>query len=194
MVAVEPQPDLVAVLRSLYGRDHGVVIEACGVAAAAGRADLHISSRTPTVSTFADSWIDQVSADTQFRRVRWDSSVSVAITTVDELIARYGEPAFCKIDVEGFELEVLQGLTRPLPALSFEYIPVAIERAVSCLTRLGELGDYRFRHSRVETHRWADPRWLSPAAMRAVLYGLRATDRRSGDVYAALQPSKANSG
>ena len=63
VIAVEPQPDFVAVLRLLYGRDPDVVIEASGVAAGSGEGKLHLSTRTPTVSTFADSWMDDVRTD-----------------------------------------------------------------------------------------------------------------------------------
>lgn len=194
VVAIEPQPDLVAVLRALYGRDPEVSLEACGVAATPGRALLRISRRTPTVSTFADSWTTEVRSDQQFARVHWDDSLDVPLTTLDALIERYGEPAFCKIDVEGWEHEVLQGLTRPLAALSFEYIPVAVERAVACVDRLRQLGDYRFRRSRVETHRWAGPDWLDGPAMVAELRRLVATDRRSGDVYAVRGAGRTNAG
>jgi FkbM family methyltransferase len=182
VVAVEPQPDLLSVLRLLYGRDPGVRLEACGVGAAKGLGTLHLSRRTPTVSSFADSWIEEVSTDPGFRRVRWDSALPVAVVTLDDLIARHGEPQFCKIDVEGFEHEVLTGLSRPLAALSFEYLPAAAERAIACVERLTMIGDYRFRRSRVETHRWWDERWLDAPAMIEMLGGL--PDRRSGDVYA----------
>ncbi|HEY5980463.1 MAG TPA: FkbM family methyltransferase [Microlunatus sp.] len=182
VVAVEPQPDLLTVLRLLYGRDPGIRIEACGVAASSGTGTLHLSTRTPTVSSFAEGWIDEVSTDPSFRRVRWDTALPVPMLTLDELIARHGEPRFCKIDVEGFELDVLTGLSRPLPALSFEYIPVAAERAIACVRRLADLGAYRFRRSRVETHRWWDQQWLDPATMISVLQAL--PDGRSGDVYA----------
>ena len=37
VIAVEPQPDFVALLRKLYGRDSGVMIEASGVAAGPGQ-------------------------------------------------------------------------------------------------------------------------------------------------------------
>ena len=182
VVAVEPQPDLLAVLRLLYGRDRGVRLEPCGVAATSGMSTLHLSTRTPTVSSFAGSWIEEVSTDPGFRRVRWDTALPVRMITLDDLIARHGEPQFCKIDVEGFEQEVLSGLSRPLPALSFEYLPVAVERAIACVERLATLGDYGFRRSRVETHRWWDQHWLDAAAMIDVLHAL--PDGRSGDVYA----------
>ncbi len=191
VVAVEPQPDFAAVLRLLYGRDASVALERCGVGAQPGRLDLRLSTRTPTVSTFAESWIDDVQADTRFQRVRWDASVPVSLTTLDELIDRYGEPQFCKIDVEGFEPEVLRGLSRPLPACSFEYIPVAVDRAVACVERLSALGDYRYRHSRVETHRWAGRDWIEPTAMIDRLTALPITDR-SGDVYAVRSDRLSN--
>jgi FkbM family methyltransferase len=183
VVAVEPQPDFVAVLRLLYGRDQDVLLEARGVAARPGEGKLHLSTRTPTVSTFADSWMDDVQTDRRFRRIRWDTVINVPLVSLDGLIARHGEPQFCKIDVEGFEHEVLGGLSQPLAALSFEYIPVAIDRSIACLERISALGDYRYRHSRVETHRWADSGWLEPEAM-IELMGAFPADDRSGDVYA----------
>ena len=183
VVAVEPQPDFVALLRLLYGRDSDVTIEASGVAAEMGQGELHLSSRTPTVSTFAASWMSDVQADRRFRRIHWDSVISVPLITLDKLIARHGEPQFCKIDIEGFEYEALTGLNHPIPALSFEYIPVAMARAVACIERTSALGEYRYRHSRVETHRWAVSTWLAPNAMIKILSAM-PTDDRSGDVYA----------
>jgi FkbM family methyltransferase len=183
VVAVEPQPDFVAVLQLLYGRDTGVAIEASGVAAESGEGKLHLSTRTPTVSSFADSWMDDVQIDRRFQRVRWDTVISVPLVSLDELIARHGKPQFCKIDVEGFEHEVLGGLSQPLTALSFEYIPVAVAHAIACVERTSALGDYRYRYSRVETHRWADRDWVKPQTMIEIL-GALPTDDRSGDVYA----------
>jgi hypothetical protein len=45
----------------------------------------------------------------------------VNVATLDSLIDEFGVPDYAKIDVEGFDLEVLRGLSRPIPLLSFEY-------------------------------------------------------------------------
>ena len=183
VVAVEPQPDLLAVLRRLYGRDPYVAVEPCAVGDRTGSATLRVATRTPTVSTLVPSWIEEVRTDPRFASVRWDRELTVPVTTLDELVARHGEPRFCKIDVEGSELDVLRGLSRPVPALSFEYLPPVAERAVACVARLAELGEYRFRHSPLETLRWADDAWLDADSMAAALRALPPS-APPGDVYA----------
>lgn len=185
VIAVEPQPDCLRVLRLLYGRDRAVEIAAVAVGAEAGTATLSVSSRTPTVSTLSGEWIDEVSADRRFASVHWDRRVEVPVTTLDALIATYGEPAFCKIDVEGFENEVLAGLSRPLRGLSFEYLPAAHDQALAALAQVEALGEYRYNYSPIETMRWASESWLTADELRAVLDRVRPAGR-SGDVYARV--------
>jgi hypothetical protein len=142
-----------------------------------------VSERSPTVTTLSRDWIERVGATPSFRGVEWEKGPTVAVTTLDALIARFGVPAFVKIDVEGFELAVLEGLSRPVQALSFEYLPAARDIALGCIDRLGTLGRYVFNWSVGETHRLAEPAWLDAGAMRARLVAL-PDDARSGDVYA----------
>ncbi|WP_245585741.1 FkbM family methyltransferase [Pseudonocardia asaccharolytica] len=189
VVAVEPQPDFVRILRLFFGRDRGVTVVPIAVGARAGRARLGISTATPTVSSMAPDWITSVAADRSFARVRWDRSVEVEVATLDDLIAVHGEPAFCKIDVEGFEVDVLAGLSRPLRALSFEYLPPAHDAALAALDlveRLGEpAGGYRYNYSPIETMRFAGDRWLDADGLVRLLERFRPLGR-SGDVYARL--------
>jgi hypothetical protein len=113
--------------------------------------------------------------------VRWRQAGEVRVTTLDELIRRFGMPDFVKIDVEGLEGEVLAGLSRPPPALSFEYLTAARDRALACVDRLETLGEYRYNWSPGESHQLASARWLDAAGMRAALARLT---QGSGDVYA----------
>ena len=60
------------------------------------------------------------------------------------LMKEYGVPEFIKIDTEGFELEVIKGLSTPLKALSFEYtLPHLKEQVITCVELLDELYNKR---------------------------------------------------
>jgi FkbM family methyltransferase len=185
VIAVEPQPDCLRVLRLLFGRDAGVTIVAQAVGARPGRAQLGVSTATPTVSSMSTAWMESVTEDRRFAAVRWDRSVDVEVTTLDDLIAAYGVPAFCKIDVEGFEAEVLAGLTRPLRGLSFEYLPPAHDAALAVLDRVDGLGEYVYNYSPIETMRFASAGWLDRSELVQLLERFRPLGR-SGDVYARL--------
>jgi FkbM family methyltransferase len=189
VIAVEPQPDCLRILRLFFGRDRGVTIVPSAVGAQAGKARLAVSTATPTVSSMSPDWIESVATDRTFTRVRWDRSVEVEVATLDGLIATHGEPAFCKIDVEGFEVEVLKGLSRPLRALSFEYLPPAHDAALASLELVEQLGaaagGYRYNYSPIETMQWASEEWLDAAELVRVLERFRPLGR-SGDVYARL--------
>lgn len=188
VVAVEPQPDCLSVLRLFYGRDRDVAIVPGAAGAKPGKARIALSSATPTVSSMSPGWITSVTADSSFARVRWDRSVEVAVTTLDDLIAAHGAPAFCKIDVEGFEADVLAGLSQPVRALSFEYVPSAHDASMEALRIVEQLGSYEYNYSPIETMRFASPRWLDASELRRRLERIRPRGR-SGDVYARLRSS-----
>jgi FkbM family methyltransferase len=183
VVAVEPQPDFVRILNWLYGRDRHVAIVPVAMGRNAGQAELLVSERTPTVTTLSREWVASVQRDPRFAGVEWTRGARVPVHTLDELIERFGEPAFVKIDVEGFEAEVLAGLRAPIRALSFEYLPTAQNVALACIDRLASMGRYRYNRSEGESHRLAEERWLDAERMRALLAALPAS-APSGDVYA----------
>jgi len=191
VVALEPQPRILAWLIRLAGRTPGVVVRGVAVGAEPGTAELAVSRRNPTVSTLADHWREGIARrNPGFRGVRWEETVEVPVTTLDELIREFGLPTFCKIDVEGFEAEVLAGLSHPLAGVSFEFVAGGLEVAVGCVRRLEELGGavggYEFNVVAGEGRTWHFPSWCDGDSLVAWL-DEGADGLSSGDVYARLR-------
>ncbi|WP_416354974.1 FkbM family methyltransferase [Aureimonas phyllosphaerae] len=190
VVAFEPQPLFADYLARRLDPSR-IRLDRRAVGREPGEATLAISARHPTVSTLSNDWRNRVAADEGFRRVEWDARVSVEVTTLDALIEEYGEPAFCKIDVEGHEGEVLAGLSRPLRWVAFEYTPATLDLAGECLDRLASLGPYEFNFVIGEEAAFRIPSFLPLEAFRERLAEEADRNRRSGDVYARLMERPA---
>lgn len=187
VVALEPQPDCAEAIRILYAGDAGLTLleQACG--AAPGRLTMRVNTQNPTVSTLSGAFIDAAQDADGWREQVWDRTIEVRVTTLDRLIANHGTPAFCKIDVEGHELAALEGLTRSIPALSFEFTTIQRDIATACIARLRDLGRYKFDLSLGENHQLAFGAPVSAAEIAAQIAALPHA-ANSGDVYATLTP------
>lgn len=185
VVALEPQPDCFAVLDALYCCDGAVSLlnSACGPKP--GALTLHVNSANPTVTTASADFIKAADGAGGWEGQVWDREITVPVTTLDMLIATHGPPAFVKIDVEGFESDVLAGLTRPVPALSFEFTTIQRDVAYACIDQLQRLGRYGFDIALGESQKLTFERWVSAEDMRRHVEAL-PHEANSGDVYAVL--------
>ena len=185
VVAVEPQPAMVAVLKLLHGRNPAVTIEPVAVGREAGSANLMINPRNPTVSTASQEFVSAAHNAPGWETQRWTRTIQVPVTTLDALIGKHGKPVFIKIDVEGFEAKVLAGLTQPVRALSFEFTTIQRDVARACIERCRALGYTRFNSALGESQALIHEQWVGGDAMAAWLAALPHA-ANSGDIYAAL--------
>ena len=186
VVALEPQPLCARAIQALYAGDLQVTLIEAACGDRPGRLILRINSANPTVSTASPDFIGAADGAGGWEGQVWDGEIEVACTTLDALIARFGVPAFAKIDVEGFEDTVLAGLSRPLPALSFELTTIQRDVAFRCLDRLAALGPYGFDIALGEGQDLTFNRWVSKAEMAAHIAAL-PHEANSGDVYCRVQ-------
>lgn len=146
---------------------------------------MRINSANPTVSTASDAFIAAADDADGWREQVWDKAIDVPVTTLDALIAAHGPPEFVKIDVEGFEYDVLGGLSRPVPAISFEFTTIQRDVALQCVDRLASLGPYSFNVALGESQRLTFETPVSATAIKQHI-GALPHDANSGDIYATL--------
>jgi len=137
VVSFEPNPVYAAKLRSRFKKNVTVVEKAVG--SFGGTVKLMICSRAATISTCSPLW-----KTGRFAQYKWDKEIDAEQITLDTAISEYGKPDFIKIDVEGYEYEVLKGLSSYVCELSFEFA-CEFQSAISkCVERLVELGYRQF--------------------------------------------------
>lgn len=186
VVALEPQPHLHAWLRYLIGSRPGVIILGEAVGAEAGTADLAISRSTPTASSMSADWRRTVEHGRSGNRpMRWEDTAAVPVTTLDRLIDQYGVPAFCRIDAEGYEAQVLSGLSNPIPTVSMAFMPNAMEVAKACVDRLSHLAPYEFNVIYGDHQCFTLAQWKCAEAIKGWLDS-DAGSALSGDLYARI--------
>jgi FkbM family methyltransferase len=158
VVAVEPNPLCIQTLGWECGRRRGTTVIQKAVGSKSGVATLQINDTYGTASLRQD-WPFAL-----------PDQVEVEVTTLDALIRQFGVPAFCKIDVEGYELEVFEGLSKPIACVLFEFHRRETRRAAACLHRLETIcGAVSVRVADKDNTEWVTERWLtSSEAVEAI--------------------------
>ena len=185
VVTVEPQRPMFRALRMFFGQDANVHLHHVAIGAEPGQTIFYVNSANPTTSTAAKALVEAAPAAMAWADQVWDAEMTVEVMTLDQLIAKHGRPDFVKIDVEGFEADVLKGLSHPLPAISFEFTTLQRDVAIDALQILDCLGQYKFTYSLGESHVMAQDHWGSAAEMIDVVSSLQV-EANSGDIYARL--------
>ncbi len=183
VVAVEPQTTCFRQLQEKYGRNEQVSLIHAAVDLTSGRKKIYLCEND-ALSSMSKDWISKVKEDGRFSSLRWDKEEEVSTVTLDELITNFGLPAFCKIDVEGYESRVIRGMTRRIPLLCFEFSHETPEEAREIIHKLETLGDYKFNYCIGECNPLElGSSWVSASEMVTILDSLN----REGDIFARCQ-------
>ena len=189
VVAVEPQDACMQEFQKKYGNNKRVILIKKAISDNHGEEELMISD-SHTLSSMSKEWIDSIKSSNMFfvstQAFSWQKSVKVQVTTLNQLIKEYGKPAFCKIDVEGYEYKVLKGLSDPIRVVSFEFTPTQefILLAINTIEHLASIGEVKFNYSFGESISLVLNEWVGPDDISNILSNLPKRTPISGDIYA----------
>jgi FkbM family methyltransferase len=179
LVCVEPQQACVQLLHRYFDEnpDVHIVDKACG--AVPGMSEIAICSSADTISTMSEKWMTEGRFSNQFT---WEKKQPVEVVTLDMLIQQFGWPTLCKIDVEGFETEVLKGLHQKVGVLSFEFTREFFDDALACMDMADALGKAAYNFCLAENMYFEMPQYGSRAQLLQLLQQ-NTTPDLWGDIY-----------
>ena len=184
VVAVEPQKDCISVLKQKFGKN--IELVEMGLGDSEGVKKMYVSDAN-TISSMSEEWIESV-RKSRFSQHNWDSTIEINVTSLDKLIEKYGLPRFCKIDVEGYEAEVLRGLNTTIPIISFEYtVPEQMNRLIECVNLCNSLNqNYKFNYTVGEDMRYSLPDYVSFDEFNHIIRKNEFQVNAFGDIYACI--------
>ena len=146
VIAVEPDEYNQEILRRSFLEyrlaKKAVIIVGKAVSDKAGTEEIWIDAPGSAKNTLSAKWVGLLREDEQRfgARLNFSNKKTVETTTLEDLIAKFGLPFFIKIDVEGYEPEVLRGLRQPVPYVSFEVnLPEFMSEGEQCVELLADL-------------------------------------------------------
>jgi len=185
VVALEPNADNARNIQLMH--PHVQVIQA----AAGSRntlANLNVSDNWDCTCTLSSDWMEKMQKSDARYKNNWSRQIAVPVLTLDTLIGHFGEPYYIKIDTDGYDLEVLRGLSKQPALLSFEFNVRFPEISLPSLDLAIFAKDSRF--NMIHNPAWGYPTqfrfadWISREDMRQVLTNLPGGDDQ-GDIYVA---------
>jgi FkbM family methyltransferase len=178
VVCFEPQPHCLPYLEML-----DVPVEVIALDEKKGTATLY-EADADTISSMSREFIANGLKE-RFKDNKWyDKPIEVETDTLDNMIEKYGVPKFIKIDVEGYELNVLKGLTKDVEYISIEFTPELLEQTIACLDYLKYNAKYNYGSQ--ENTEFTFDEWITKEEMIKFLSSIHDHKIEFGDIYIKL--------
>jgi FkbM family methyltransferase len=182
VVGFEPQPKCVNALRMKFVGNTNMFIEEIGLDSKSGTSVIYEASYH-SISSMSLDFINTVKKE-RFVDYSWGNEIPIKVDTLDNMILKYGKPGYIKIDVEGYELNVLKGLTTPIDVISIEFNPEMCSTSIECIDYLDALnGESSYNYGSQNNGEFKFDTWVSKDDIINFIKSINDFQIEFGDIY-----------
>ncbi len=183
VIGFEPQEECYNYSKNRFYDNENFSVENLALSDNKGTDKIYIASYH-TISSMSEKFIEESKKD-RFTEYRWDKERIIETDTLDNMILKYGKPSFIKIDVEGYELNVLKGLSSQIKYISIEFNPELCENTIECIEYIDNLnkGNTTFNYGYRNDEEFKYENWLPKSEMIKYLKSINDFKFEFGDVY-----------
>lgn len=142
-ICIEANPNLYKQLGLKYENSSNIDVQHYLVSQESDElVDFYINTGCDGVSTASTEWV----MNSRFNNDNWALPIQIKSITLDDLIDSTFMPDMIKIDVEGYENEVLKGLTKKVALIQFEWAEEELESLKDSCEYLKSIGYTQFAY------------------------------------------------
>lgn len=157
-ILVEANPSLCTFLEEKYRGNSSIQI--ANTIISNKPSETFYISNADTISTVDREWIEHSRFAGTYQ---WQPVENIPTCSIDTLVTRYGVPSFIKIDVEGYEYNVLLSMTKLYCPLCFEWAEEKKEELLLSIKYLHMLGYTKFTVQQEDKYDYTirDDEWMT---------------------------------
>lgn len=164
VIAFEPSEICAGYLGSITSKHFKFIPK--GVAGVNSELEFIISNHIET-STFSEKFVSFYTNSSHF----WVERKKIPVLNINDCIKEFGIPKFCKIDTEGYELEILSALNYNIPIIEFEFTEGFFQETLQIISKLG-CNNAKFNFVLNENLKFVLSDWVSGQELISVLSNL----------------------
>ncbi len=156
VIAFEPQKSCLPSLQKIAEKQNDTTFKYFikGIDITAGTRELYLSNHSE-IATFSKTFKNTYNGN----YMNWDKKETVETVTLNSCIQQFGVPHFCKIDVEGYECEILTSLKYNIPIIEFEFLAGFLDKVLPLIELISDTNT-RFNYTKNENSKFEIKEWV----------------------------------
>lgn len=161
VVAFEPSEKLYTFLKNRFIKSN-VQLYNYALGSSVSELDFYLVENNEAYNSLNKKHIKTTTAYRGIATLETVKRQKIKVEVVENFIIKYGVPKYIKIDVEGYEYEVLKGLKTLVPLLSFEAnLPEFLEESINSINYLDRLSLNRYNYNFANSNFFLNEEFIS---------------------------------